>query len=404
MTTFNESRFASLPQYHVSHACNHCERAPCLANCPARAITRDEATGAVLIDSERCIGCRYCSWNCPYDAPLFDAAAGVMTKCTFCHDRQAAGELPACVATCPTGALRVGDPAEFDGVEQIDAYPQRDVGAALRFAPLRADESPRTNLAPPDAPPTLPPGLDAATEAGDGLRDERPLLFFTATSVALVAWFVAHLLGAVAIQPALFLALAVVAMAVSAAHLGRPPRAWMATRGPRRSWLSREILLYPLFIAFAALHFLELAPALRPDLIAAALGYATLFAIDRVYDCVIPRRPIPLHSADTLLTALFLLAILTGSNGLLVPLAAVKLALYLRRPRFRRGLGELRLALGFLAPATVWMIGFGHPMLFALTLVAIGELIDRAEFYLDFEVPTPRRHMRRHLARRLEEA
>ncbi len=93
--------------YHLSLSCNHCERAVCAEVCPAAAISR-RADGVVLIDPERCIGCGYCAWACPYGAPQLDTLAGVMTKCTMCVEDVDTGKQPACVAGCPMRALDVG--------------------------------------------------------------------------------------------------------------------------------------------------------------------------------------------------------------------------------------------------------------------------------------------------------
>ncbi len=99
--------------YHVSMACNHCEHPICLQVCPTRAITQRE-DGVVLIDADRCMGCRYCEWACPYGALQYDAAAGRMTKCTFCVDDLDRGEAPACVAACPMRVLDFGDRDELE--------------------------------------------------------------------------------------------------------------------------------------------------------------------------------------------------------------------------------------------------------------------------------------------------
>jgi anaerobic dimethyl sulfoxide reductase subunit B (iron-sulfur subunit) len=82
--------------------------------CPAKAITKRE-DGVVLIDANRCIGCRYCEWACPYGAPQFNEERGVMTKCDFCQDLQARGLNPACVDACPMRALGFG---ELDDLRQ----------------------------------------------------------------------------------------------------------------------------------------------------------------------------------------------------------------------------------------------------------------------------------------------
>jgi anaerobic dimethyl sulfoxide reductase subunit B (iron-sulfur subunit) len=93
--------------YAVSSACMHCQNAVCMQVCPAAAISKRE-DGIVLIDSDKCIGCRYCSWACPYGAPQFNEDLGVMTKCNMCFDLVDKGERPACVEACPYRAMDFG--------------------------------------------------------------------------------------------------------------------------------------------------------------------------------------------------------------------------------------------------------------------------------------------------------
>jgi Fe-S-cluster-containing dehydrogenase component len=100
-----EFHFPSLPLFYLSLACNHCEDAPCLKNCPALAYSRDEKTGAVIHHPEKCIGCKYCTWACPYDAPKFNSKTGIVEKCTFCNHRIEENLKPACANLCPVGAL-----------------------------------------------------------------------------------------------------------------------------------------------------------------------------------------------------------------------------------------------------------------------------------------------------------
>ena len=64
---FEQNVFA----YYVSLSCNHCENPVCANGCPTQAMHKDE-NGIVSIDESRCVGCRYCEWNCPYGAPQFD--------------------------------------------------------------------------------------------------------------------------------------------------------------------------------------------------------------------------------------------------------------------------------------------------------------------------------------------
>lgn len=112
---------SSVFAYNLSVACNHCERPICVEVCPTCAINKRE-DGVVLIDPQRCIGCQYCSWACPYGALQYDAQAGKMTKCTFCIDQIEQGLPPACVAACPMRALDFGELAEL--VERHGALPE----------------------------------------------------------------------------------------------------------------------------------------------------------------------------------------------------------------------------------------------------------------------------------------
>lgn len=132
--------YGTFPQVEIAYlpvACQHCDDAPCVKVCPVGAtFKRDD--GTVLIDYERCIGCRYCIAACPYGVRVFnwgdvkrdpgftvgygrdyrydgrlvftpDRPRGVVEKCTFCVERIDVGEQPFCVEVCPTGARVFGD-------------------------------------------------------------------------------------------------------------------------------------------------------------------------------------------------------------------------------------------------------------------------------------------------------
>lgn len=87
-----------------SLACMHCPDAPCVTGCPAGVLWKDEDSGLTLYDNDTCIGCHSCALACPYGAPSFNEL-GKMEKCDGCYERIRAGLQPACVHTCPTGAL-----------------------------------------------------------------------------------------------------------------------------------------------------------------------------------------------------------------------------------------------------------------------------------------------------------
>lgn len=100
--------------YNLSMSCNHCAEPICLKSCPTAAIVK-RSNGIVVIDPERCMGCRYCEWACPYGALQFDDRNGQMTKCDLCFDYLEEGKEPSCVAACPMRVLDVGTMEELEG-------------------------------------------------------------------------------------------------------------------------------------------------------------------------------------------------------------------------------------------------------------------------------------------------
>jgi len=90
--------------------CMHCEHPACAEACPVAALQK-RPEGPVTYDDNRCFGCRYCMVACPFGIPNFDWDTPLpwIRKCTFCFDRQSGGLKPACVTTCPTGALKFGN-------------------------------------------------------------------------------------------------------------------------------------------------------------------------------------------------------------------------------------------------------------------------------------------------------
>ncbi|BBD73748.1 4Fe-4S ferredoxin [Sulfodiicoccus acidiphilus] len=92
----------------LSMSCNHCDNPTCMFACPAQAYTKDPKTGIVWIAQDKCIGCGYCTWACPYEVPQ-EEPDGTVSKCHFCRERLEGGKgIPYCVQACPTGALAFG--------------------------------------------------------------------------------------------------------------------------------------------------------------------------------------------------------------------------------------------------------------------------------------------------------
>lgn len=126
--TFEVGQFPDTETVHFPKSCLHCEDPPCVPVCPTGASYKRESDGIVLVDHDKCIGCNYCSWACPYGARELDEKNKVMTKCTLCVDRiydeslPEAERKPACVLACPTDARLFGDVSD----------PQSEPSAAIR--------------------------------------------------------------------------------------------------------------------------------------------------------------------------------------------------------------------------------------------------------------------------------
>ena len=119
--------------YWFPKQCFHCDNPPCVKVCPVNA-TFKRQDGLVLIDNERCIGCKFCMAACPYSTRVFNwnepnlpeevkhqpysaetgipAKVGTVEKCDFCPDRAREGLLPPCVEACPNGVFYFGDENE----------------------------------------------------------------------------------------------------------------------------------------------------------------------------------------------------------------------------------------------------------------------------------------------------
>ncbi len=88
--------------------CMHCAEPGCLKACPSPGAIVQYSNGIVDFHEEHCIGCGYCITGCPFNIPRISKKDGKAYKCSLCSDRVAVGLEPACVKTCPTGAIVFG--------------------------------------------------------------------------------------------------------------------------------------------------------------------------------------------------------------------------------------------------------------------------------------------------------
>jgi Fe-S-cluster-containing dehydrogenase component len=156
--THPDSRTLNVPM-----SCMHCEDAACVTVCPTGASYKRAEDGIVLIDPEKCMGCNYCAWACPYGARELDRDAGVMRKCTLCVDRihdpalPEAERQPACVLACPAHARHFGD---FDDPDsRVSVLTREREGAPLLEA---LGYRPTNRYLPPRAAAQVPPPVEAA--------------------------------------------------------------------------------------------------------------------------------------------------------------------------------------------------------------------------------------------------
>ena len=92
--------------------CKHCEAPACVIACPTGAVHREKAGEPVMVDLERCIGCRMCVMACPFGVITVNTDGSGVLKCDLCIERLAEGKAPACVSACPTKALKFIDEEE----------------------------------------------------------------------------------------------------------------------------------------------------------------------------------------------------------------------------------------------------------------------------------------------------
>jgi sulfite dehydrogenase (quinone) subunit SoeB len=157
---------------HFPRSCLHCETPACVTVCPTGASYKRAEDGIVLVDEDKCIGCKLCSWACAYGAREYSAVEGVMKKCTLCVDRIYNEHLPeeerqpACVQACPTKARHFGDLGDPDS--DVSKLVAERGGVALMpelgYNPVNRYLPPRPRRAGDAAPAPVPQeALDTAS-------------------------------------------------------------------------------------------------------------------------------------------------------------------------------------------------------------------------------------------------
>jgi len=405
VSTFNEFQHPALPLFHFSLACNHCDDPSCLTGCPANAFTMDPVHHTVDHNQDLCIGCRYCTWTCPYDAPKYVTAKGTIEKCTLCKERIVEGRKPNCANLCPTGALAFGE-METKIATDVPGFTDKGLWPGIKIIPLRKKGRPLS------ATRTLSETENSRFQQAQ-FRDERkstlksewPLVLFTLLAAFLFAVTAAAFVSTPVLDPLMYIALGVGGLIVSAVHLGKAVKAWRALLNVRSSWLSRELVAYSLFLGSSGV-FLMVSSIRSIGILSMLLGLAALVSIDMVY-ATVERRSTPVEkSGSVVITGILFFAVLAQMSPLMIAILVGKCVVYVlellktrQRNVTRLLVSTVRIAAGFVLPLI--LLGVHGNMWFAAMFVLIGESINRAEFYFDLDIITPRRQIERDILKEL---
>ena len=286
--------FPEVSQLFNSMSCNHCIEPECLIGCPTESYIKLD-NGIVFHDDDSCIGCQYCTWNCPYEVPVFNPDRGIVTKCHMCVDKLDVGETPSCVQACPAGAIEIE-------VVNKDEWIKNDMDK-VGVAPHLPDVSitkPTTRYTLPDDISELDfkPADEHITKPA---HSELPLVFMTILTQMSVGAMVAlglgeslsifgfdnlatgnFILSLCIILPAL------IGLPLSALHLGRPLLAHTAMKNWRNSWLSREALALGIYAGFGTVlafgYFVESSFLIFISMIGASVsGVYGIYAQSMIY-------------------------------------------------------------------------------------------------------------------------
>ena len=259
-------------QQTVTSACHHCLDPGCLSGCPVGAYEKMPDTGIVRHLDDQCIGCQYCSLKCPYDVPKYDEGLGIVRKCDMCHERLAEGEAPACVQSCPSGAISI----QLINIEEKKTEAMQ--GGAMIAGAFRSDYTlPTTNFR---TKRKLTSGMEPADEMDlTPAHGHYPLVWMLMLTQVAVGISVVDGIGRLlapshfeSLSPILTIVAIVlgnVGLGASLLHLGSPLGAWRVFLGLKTSWLSREIIIFsawmPALVLYASLVWFPVYSKLLPS-------------------------------------------------------------------------------------------------------------------------------------------
>ena len=305
----------------VTTACHHCVDPGCLNGCPVLAFDKDPVTGIVKHLDDQCIGCQYCVMKCPYEVPQFLPKRGIVRKCDMCSSRLAVGEAPACVQACPNEAIQITvvDQAKVRGkyrqLSTFNSQPSTSSPAKNTFladSPNPAITLPTTRYV---TKRILPADLEAAdTHDVQPSKAHPPLVLMLVLSQFGCGLAAMEALTGEPSRTAELASLILTALGLVAGtlHLGQPLKAWRSFLGWRKSWLSRELIAFGLFIGALLAHVALQHPLFA--ILAALTGLAAVLCSTMIY--VDTRRPF--WNAPMTFGKFFGTTLLLGGGGALL--------------------------------------------------------------------------------------
>jgi Fe-S-cluster-containing dehydrogenase component/DMSO reductase anchor subunit len=399
VNTFNKFKYSSVPVFQHSLACNHCEEALCMKNCPTLAYSRNEITGAIIHNPEKCLGCKYCTWACPYDAPKFNNKTHIIEKCNFCNPRIEKGLLPACVNLCPTGALNFETENSNISNKSILGFSEIGIKPRIKIIPLRNENPPVLCKSEIDIEKEKNFSLEnIISEKKISAKKEIPLIIFTLLASLLTSFYGSKVFGGFSINITEFLILGISGMILSSLHLGRKLRAYRSIFNIKNSWLSREIFFFSAFIFGVAFNEFIFSDNKIISYIVALTGLLALFSIDMVYKVAVQKTKINVNSSSVFLTGILFCGILTQNYFIYLIIMVLKSGLYIYKNYydFRNSKISFQIILKYFR--LILLIIFSLVMVFSesgtlfwisFSAILLSEIIDRIEFYNELQILTP---------------
>lgn len=372
----NSQKHPEIPIFYLSMACNHCQEPLCLKNCPALAYSQDKKTGAILHNEEKCIGCSYCTWACPYNAPKFSKETGTVQKCTFCNTVILEDGIPACANACPTGALRFSNKKQenikLKPIEKFSIKPRLHYISKRNKKPAKYDEQLFSKTAI---------SLEKQPESKISVSKEWPLLIFTFLTTFIVASYSVPFYF-MPVDKIFLILIFTIAAFFSIFHLGKKKRAFRSLLNVRDSWLSREILLFGIFFSVIILDF---SLCQVPNIVFCFCGLFLLISIDMLYFLAHANWPINVHSGQTILIGLTSVAFFLQEKYFLIVLVIIRMSLSIYwlknyKTSTDKVVSFVRITLLMALP---YFVGTG---IFAWAIFLVGEVLDRALFYSNLTV------------------